>query len=267
MMSDFLLKLRNLIGRESIEPFARSAHDVLERGDDDLSRLFYEPTDKALRKWGHYLPIYERYFSPLRRCVSDGGAGVRAPRILEIGVHRGGSLGLWRRYFGSGAVIFGIDIDPACRVYDGADGSVRVGSQADPVFLREVVEEMGRPDIIIDDGSHVAKHQMASFKTLFPLLNEGGLYVVEDLHTAYWRSFGGGLRRRGTFIEQVKALIDDMHVWYSPRAKLYADPEMSVCGIHIFDSIVVLEKGRRVRPFHVEIGGSAAKEQPHLSTP
>jgi hypothetical protein len=174
--------------------------------------------------------------------------------LLEIGVFRGGSLELWRRYFGPSATITGIDIDSACSQYDGKAGAVRIGSQADTEFLRQVVSERGRPDIVIDDGSHMAKHLRASFDALFPLLKPGGIYVAEDLHTSYWRSFGGGLRRRSSFIEHVKRLIDDVHSWYHPRAGIYDDPEMGVRAIHVYDSIVVIEKGPKDRPFHVKTG-------------
>ncbi len=67
-----------------------------------------------------------------------------------------------------------------------APNQVRIGSQDDPAFLRSVIDEMGSPDIILDDGSHVSDHQKISFETLWPLLKVGGLYVIEDLHTAYF---------------------------------------------------------------------------------
>jgi hypothetical protein len=219
---------------------------VKERGNDEVSRLFYGNTGALVHKWNNYLPVYARHFEPFR---ARGGVN-----ILEIGVYRGGSLSLWRRYFGETATITGIDIDPDCRKYDGDAGAVRIGSQDDADFLRRVVAERGRPDIVIDDGSHVARHLRASFEALFPLLNSGGLYVAEDLHTSYWRSFGGGLRRRGSFFEHVKRLIDDMHSWYHPGAGLYRDQEMGVMAIHIYDSIVVIEKGVKERPFHVKTG-------------
>jgi hypothetical protein len=112
---------------------------------------------------------------------------------------------------------------------------------------------MGRPDIVLDDGSHRPKHHRITFETLFPLLEDGGLYVVEDLHTAYWKQDGGGLRARRSFIEHVKRLIDDLHHWYSPQARVYTDPELEFTGLHIHDSIAVIEKARRSRPIVVEI--------------
>ena len=130
-------------------------------------------------------------------------------------------MAVWRKYFGPDALIFGIDIDQRCAVFDGHAGAVRIGSQDDPKFLNSIVKEMGGLDVVIDDGSHKAKHQLASFELLFPLLADGGIYICEDLHASYWPDYRGGYRRKGTFIEFSKQLIDDMHVdfhsWWQRR--------------------------------------------------
>ena len=73
---------------------------------------------------------------------------------------------------------------------------------------------MGGLDVVLDDGSHHASDQRASFNFLFPLLSDGGAYVIADLHTAYWPKSEGGLRRPGTAIEFLKQKIDVMHQHY-----------------------------------------------------
>ena len=98
--------------------------------------------------------------------------------MLEIGVAQGGSLALWRKFLGDEAVIFGIDIDPKCAAFDGSGGRVRIGSQDDPKFLRDVAAEMKGIDVVLDDGSHIGRHQRASFDVLFPLLSDGGIYIM-----------------------------------------------------------------------------------------
>ncbi|MGH6912055.1 MAG: class I SAM-dependent methyltransferase, partial [Phenylobacterium sp.] len=169
--------------------------------------------------------------------------------MLEIGVSQGGSLGMWRSYFGPEATIFGVDVDPACAERFDPPNQVRIGSQDDPAFLRSVVSEMGGLDIVLDDGSHVAPHQETSFRTLFPLLATGGLYIIEDTHTAYWPTYDGGYRRRGTAIELAKVLIDDMHAFYHGRPEVLAS-RSEVGAVLIFDSIIVIEKVDRPRPGH-----------------
>jgi hypothetical protein len=74
---------------------------------------------------------------------------------------------------------------------------VRIGSQADPEFLQYVIDEMGAPDVILDDGSHSIEHQEITFRTLFPQLKGGGLYVAEDLHTAYRTAGAEGSGAKG----------------------------------------------------------------------
>ena len=212
----------------------------------DLADIFFGPKRLLVHKWLHYLEPYDRYFSKYRG---------QQLSFLEIGVSKGGSLEMWRSYFGPDATIFGVDIDPACAAFEAPGTKVRIGSQADEAFLKGIVAEMGAPDIILDDGSHVSKHQDVSFRTLFPLLKDGGLYVIEDLHTAYWTKWDGGYKRRGTGIELVKTLIDDMHAWYHDRPELMA-PKDEILGIHMYDSLVFIEKGKKPQPAHIQIPGT-----------
>jgi hypothetical protein len=106
----------------------------------------------------------------------------------------------------------------------------------------------------LDDGSHIASHQRASFDVLFKATKEDGLYLIEDLHTSYWASWDGGYRRRRTAVHFVKQLIDDIHVWYHKRPSSVAD-EHSVGAVHLYDSIVVIEKEKRERPGRLTGGG------------
>jgi Methyltransferase domain len=231
------------MGSQELEP--SEAARLLAESKTDLGRMIFGHKGRIVHKWTHYPDIYERHLAGYR------GSSFR---MLEIGVFRGGSLELWREYFGSGATIYGIDINPECAAYVDAPNEVRIGSQDDPDFLTKVVTEMGGIDVVLDDGSHVASHQRASFATLFPLLNDGGLYIIEDLHTAYWPGpFEGGYRRSGTAIELVKSMIDDMHGWYHGKGSLVADCG-EIDGIHIYDSMVIIEKKRRDAPQHIKVG-------------
>jgi len=169
-------------------------------------------------------------------------------RVLEIGVHKGGSLQIWRKYFGPQATIYGVDIEESCRAFDDADAKVRIGSQADPDFLRSVVAEMGGLDVVVDDGSHVAEHQRASFETLLPLLSEGAVYICEDLQASYWDVYhNGGYQRPGTFIELVKQLIDDMHGWYHDYPQSAVPDAATIHCISMYDGLAVIEKRAKQR--------------------
>jgi hypothetical protein len=222
---------------------ARAADGAL---DTEIGRLFFANQGRVVHKWLQYFPVYERHLADYR------GTDFK---MLEIGVFKGGSIALWRDYFGSEATIFGIDIDPQCAGFVDPPNQVRIGSQADPAFLQSVVKEMGGLDVVLDDGSHVADHQQASFETLFPLLRDGGIYIIEDVHTAYWpREFNGGYRRRKSAIEQAKLLIDDMHHWYHGRCTFETVARGDVSGVHFYDSILVIEKRAARRPIDTQVG-------------
>lgn len=137
-----------------------------------MASLFASHHDRLAWKWAHYLDGYTEQFEPYREGIQMKDGSYRPIRFLEIGVHHGGSLQLWRKYFGTNASIWGIDVDPRCLTVDDPDLEVRIGSQDDPNSLASVVAEMGGVDIVVDDGSHIARHQRKSFQTLFPLLSD-----------------------------------------------------------------------------------------------
>lgn len=201
---------------------------------------------RLLDKWVHYFPIYERHVAAYRGT---------SPSVLEIGVYQGGSLEMWRRYLGPGVKLTGIDIDPTAAELADPSLTVVLGDQADPAFLDLVRQRYGPFDIIIDDGGHTMEQQIASIETLFPHLNEGGVYIVEDCHTSYWDDFGGGRGRPGTFIEWTKTRVDDLHRYHEPEP---VEPVWTdhVDGIHCYDSVVVFDKRARFAPFNEQVGAS-----------
>lgn len=222
-----------------------SALKLAKEMKGELAQTFFAHRGRIVHKWVHFLDVYERHFARYR------GSPVR---MLEIGVFEGGSLELWREYFGPKAVLFGIDIDARCRDFATSPTQVRIGSQDDPDFLRSVVAEMGGIDIVLDDGSHIGRHQEASFRALFPLLEDGGLYAIEDMHTSYWPDgYDGGYKRPGTAVELVKQMIDDMHGWYHAHP-VETPAKDKVKALHVYDSITVVEKGVVRQPGHIQVG-------------
>nr|HMN85917.1 class I SAM-dependent methyltransferase [Bauldia sp.] len=220
--------------RRFAAPAGVTAEQLLATATNDLERLYYGPRDRIVTKWHHYLRIYDRHLAGFR------GTPVR---FLEIGVYRGGSLQLWREYLGEAAQIHGIDISPNCARLDEPGVSVHIGSQADPAFLEGVARQMGGIDVVIDDGSHVPEHQVASFRVLFPRLADGGVYIVEDLHTNYWRAYGGGVGAPESFIAFAKAQIDGLHAPYLEGADAgRVDRVADLDSIALYDSVAVLQK-------------------------
>jgi hypothetical protein len=194
-----------------------------------------------LDKWIHYFPIYERHLESYR------GLPVR---VLEIGFYRGGGLELLRQFLGPDAYLVGIDIDEGARAASRGRYIVEIGDQADPDFLRRVAEEHGPFDIIIDDGGHTMRQQVVSVETLFPLMREGGTYLVEDCHTSYWPEYADQGPDGQSFIEWVKVRIDDLNAYHFSRSEQLESPwQTDLDGLHVYDSVVVLNKNRRAAPF------------------
>jgi hypothetical protein len=127
-------------------------------------------TDKSSAA-NNYLIHYDRLFAHLRSADFN---------FIEIGIFKGASLATWRKYFNK-ATIIGVDVQESCRQYARDDIIVEIGSQDDPGFLFDLARRYP-PKVIIDDGSHLAHHVIFTFETLFPMLEAGGIYVVEDLH-------------------------------------------------------------------------------------
>ena len=195
---------------------------------------FLTHNDKVIYKWEHFFPAYEENFSSYRN---------KDFVFLEIGILYGGSLQMWRKYFGPLVTIVGIDINPECKSHEGLGINVRIGDQSDPNFLKSVIDEFGVPQIVLDDGSHQMHHINSSFDFLYPLMVPNSVYMVEDLHTAYWEEYGGGVFNEMTFINRTKNFIDHLNADHSRGVIEPNSFTRDTYSIHIYDSIVAFRKG------------------------
>lgn len=213
---------------------------------NDLQKYFENNQGNLINKWMHYFDIYDQYFHKYRG---------KEVVFVEIGVFQGGSLQMWKDYFGPKAKIYGIDINPACKQFEDEQITILIGDQSDREFLAKVKREIPSIDVLLDDGGHTMKQQINTFEVLFDHIKEGGIFLCEDLHTSYWWRYGGGLRRSGTFIEYSKRLIDDMHAWYSRSSSFKVSKyTQSIRAIHFYDSIVVMEKEKVNEPIARQTG-------------
>lgn len=229
------------------DAFRRQPIESADDGVNPLAEFFFERQHSYAQKWVDYFDVYHRHFGRFRG---------RSPVVLEIGVKQGGSLEMWREYFGDGCRIYGVDIDPRCAACAGDAISVLIGDQADRAFLAGLRRELPRIDILIDDGSHRVADQIATFEELFPHLSETGLYLGEDVHTSYWEQYGGGLAKPGSFIEFSKALVDRLNAWHwQDIGQANADPiARGAWSIAFYRSIVVVEKRPMGPPRDCKLG-------------
>ena len=196
-----------------------------------LAEIFLSNGERQIYKWLHYFDIYEKHFARFRG---------KSPVMLEIGVLGGGSLQMWKEYFGPGTQIVGLDINPKCKKFEEDGIDVVIGSQDDEAVLDDLLERYAF-DIVLDDGSHQMDHLNATFSHLYTAISPNGVYLLEDLHCCYFPRFGGGLGREGSFLETVKTCIDQLHATYISDVEPDAFTR-GTAGIHIYDSIVAFEK-------------------------
>ena len=213
-----------------------------------------EGTDKGTERGAAhgYTRLYERHLAHVRE---------KKIRLLEVGIYRGDSHRMWRRYFPN-AEIFGIDNESQEKIPEMPAVRCWSGNQAAEGFVKRFLAESGGHfDVVIDDGGHKADETVRTFQLLFPAVKPGGMYVIEDLHCSYHPEWGGGYMKAGTPIEMVKRMVDGLHHrlhgWrcgggtnvdlhgltfsvpeYEPS---YAD--LHVAGLHVYEKIAFIEKG------------------------
>lgn len=191
-----------------------------------------------------FIQLYEKYFSSLKNSKIN---------ILEIGVEGGDSLRIWREYF-TNANICGIDIDKKDFKIDNTE--ILQGDQSDKNFLKTLIDKYKNFDIIIDDGSHQAKHINASFKFLFPYLNNNGIYVIEDLQTSYFPRYGGSrinLNKKKSSMNFIKSLTDTINYEKNDRPFYKkSDFDGHIKSIYFHQNIAFINKGESVNYFYNE---------------
>ncbi len=205
-----------------------------------FQNFFEKNTGNAINKWVHYFDIYDFWFKKYKN---------KPIVILEIGVYQGGSLNMWRDYFGEEALIFAIDINSLCKQFETRNTKIFIGSQEDPDFLKYVKTQIPKVDILIDDGGHTMNQQIISFEELYDHIKEDGLYLCEDLHTSYWKNYGGGYKNPNSFIEYSKNFIDSINAWHA-RDKIFKINKFtkSIYALHFYDSVLILEKKKIEQP-------------------
>ena len=204
---------------------------------NDLEKYFVNNKKRVIYKFHHYFEIYERHFARLR------GKDIC---VVEIGVGDGGSLQMWKDYFGPTARVVGMDVtvDPKL-VQEGIE--VVYGDQGKWDDLNRLTQYLGRPiDILIDDGSHRCLDQIKTFEFLFPMIADGGVYLCEDLQTSYQEQFGGGFLRPGSFVARLKELVDEMNAWAAEPAtgQIKTDFTRTGYSISFYPFAVAIEKRR-----------------------
>lgn len=188
------------------------------------SRYAYQRSPYQSIKHSTYFYIYDELFGPY----------VGKPiTFVEIGVLGGGSLFMWREFFGSQARIIGIDLNPQARRWEDDGFEIFIGSQKDPIFLAKFISEIGAIDVVLDDGGHTYEQQIITAECLLPAVSDGGMLVVEDCHTSYMTKYG---LRSVSLINYAKNMVDGINFRFGKFANKRS--ERSVWNVRFFESIV-----------------------------
>lgn len=186
----------------------------------------------------NYLLYYWMHFRDIRFDVRS---------VLEIGLQTDRSIKMWEEFFPN-AIIYGIDLEPKCLDFQCDRRKIFIGDQGDSKFLKSVAKRAHKPfDIIIDDGSHIPRHQVETFQTLFPLMSDHGIYVIEDT--------GGCVRDFNLVtVNSLKNHIDNIMYWpkgHDPRNWLHLNTfpndaswaDKNIIGIAFYRWIVFVMRG------------------------
>lgn len=201
---------------------------------NDLREFFYNRVEGlGIWKWDHYFDIYEKHFSRFR------GTNVN---ILEIGIYSGGSLEMWRDYFGPAATIHGVDIQPECKVYEELGFNIHIGDQSNDKFWEKFKTEVPTLDIVVDDGSHKPRHQSTTFNALFPYIRPGGVFLCEDIHGYPDNEFAKSLSYVATGLCDHTGFQKDRQNNDRRLSKKTIGPQINMKSVSFYPYVIVVEK-------------------------
>ena len=169
-------------------------------------------------------------------------------RFVEIGILEGGSLFMWRDYFGDRARIIGIDLNPQAKKWESHGFEIYIGDQADPNFWRQLHHEMGEVDIVLDDGGHTNTQQIITVIEGSKMISQGGMIVIEDCHSNYMSVFNNP--SKNSFINYSKKGIDHLTSRFEGLRNSGQKVFGRIWSIEFFQSVVVF----RIRNMHLSIG-------------
>lgn len=186
---------------------------------------------KSFQNSPHFVFKHSTYFHAYDEILSQ----FRGKEItfVEIGVLGGGSLFMWRDFFGPQARIIGVDLNPAAKKWESEGFEIFIGSQSDSNFWKDFVKKVGSVDVVLDDGGHTYEQQIVTVEELLESINDGGKLIVEDTHTSYMNGFGP---KKYSFMEYTKALVDLVNKRFG--AFDGENAERRIWSIAIYESIV-----------------------------
>ena len=218
--------------------------------NNDLWKFFLTHQHRCIDKWLNYFEVYDKWFGRYRD---------KDITFVEIGVQNGGSIQMWKKYFGKNVKIIGIDIDSRCKQFEEEQITIEIGSQEDVDFWNKFKLKYPKIDILLDDGGHTMRQQIITFQCMFPHIQDGGIYMCEDIHTSYEKNplYNGGDFRdsANNYMGFAKTLVDELNAIHSNGAIPVTQNTLTIGGLHFYDNMVVIEKEiKHLRPMSLRLG-------------
>ena len=171
-------------------------------------------------KYTKYFDVYEKLFNKYK------GKDIN---FLEIGVQNGGSLEIWKNYFGENSKIIGIDLNPSCKKFEKDNIYIEIGSQSDQRFWADFFSKYGMIDIVLDDGGHTNYQQIVTLDCCIKKIKDGGLLITEDTHTSYIDLFSNPNKYNcgpyeqvcGDFFSDATSVLKQFKTYYGKRGDFY----------------------------------------------
>jgi len=209
---------------------------------NSLLEAFYG-SERYSVKLDSYFPIYENLL------LKYAGKPVV---IVEIGILDGGSLQMWKTFFGNNARIIGIEKNPEALKFEELGFEIFIADQESETELKKVFEAIGPIDILIDDGSHTSKGQIISCLSCIKYIRDGGLVIIEDTHSSFARDFGNNYKYSfANWVSKLSASLDKEYLisrGLTPSKKMKIKSEKTIFFI---SRILSIEKFRSMTVFTV----------------
>ena len=195
--------------------------------NSNIFKIFSE-VEKFTTKWESYFNVYEKIFQSYKG---------KKITFVEVGVSTGGSLQMWRKYFGKNARIIGVELNPEAKKLEADGFEIFIGNQSDPSFWKKFYETVGKIDILLDDGGHKNIQQISTVHNSLPFINNNGLVVVEDTHASYLSEFKNP--SYFSFINYCNKIIESIHrrcTALNKKTNVYSD---KIFSVNFYESITV----------------------------
>ena len=190
----------------------------------------YKNLKRESLKCDTYFQVYEEMFN---KYVG------KKMTFVEVGVLQGGSLFMWREYFGKDARIIGIDLHPNAKELEKHGFEIYIGSQSDKNFWRNFYTKVGKIDILLDDGGHVNDQQIVTLSESVNNINDDGIIMTEDVHTSYFKKFGNPSKY--SYINYSKYLIDVVNSRFPETEIKKNNFRNKIYSISFYESIVAIK--------------------------